>query len=74
MGKRSWCRMPSKRRGGRILDPMGNPKRKDDEIDIAAEMGKKLPDAASQTVGGDNQDGLISPENAEVEVWNDDLF
>lgn len=47
------------------------PKENDDEIDIVAEMGKMLSDAASQTLGGDNRDGIILPENTKGVRYED---
>jgi hypothetical protein len=42
----------------------------DDEIDVVAEMGKMLSDAASQTLGVDKRDEIFLPE----EVRHEDLF
>ena len=49
------------------------PKEGDDQVDLAAEMGALLSDAASQMPCSDKRDGIILPENAE-EVRPEDLF
>lgn len=50
-----------------------SPKERDDQIDVVAEMGKMLADSVSHTLGGDNRDGIILPENTKG-VHNGHLF
>lgn len=50
------------------------PKESDDQVDMAAEMGALLSDAASQTLGVDKRDGIFLPENTKEEVRHEELF